>query len=499
MKKLLCLLCITALLAMISFAAFADELKPGDSFAATFSVTANPNDAVAATVQLNYDHEVIEFVSSKDIQNDKAGLMNLSGIAVGTSISGTFQVKIGAADGTYPMTVSLVEAQDIDETIVSGLTLTAFSVVVKGDEPTPQDCTHSTTKENVIKKPSCTEAGEKEIVCAKCGEKIRTEEISALGHDDGEWKEVKKPTCTEKGSKELHCTRCAELLKTEAIEPLGHDDGAWKEVKKPTCTKEGSKELRCTRCNELLKTEAIKPLGHDGGAWKEVKKPTCTEKGSKELHCTRCDALLKTEAIEPLGHDYQWKTVKAATTTAEGLEQNVCARCGDVKEERTIPMIVEQWINNQIICSEGISFRDVKPGLTSNWFMFTPIDLSQNGTQEVKLIIGYSRYAGTATVKVQDGKVTVNYKLNPYVKGSDMAFTFLLDLTSTESIDMKTLKAYAFNQEISIADDLNGDTSVLLYVFGHGDYDFAQDMMDWFLPNAASYRNTVNQLKELMD
>lgn len=419
MKKLLCLLCITALLAMISFAAFADELKPGDSFAATFSVTANPNDAVAATVQLNYDHEVIEFVSSKDIQNDKAGLMNLSGIAVGTSISGTFQVKTGAADGTYPMTVSLVEAQDIDETIVSGLTLTAFSVVVKGDEPTPQDCTHSTTKENVIKKPSCTEAGEKEIVCAKCGEKIRTEEISALGHDDGEWKEVKKPTCTEKGS--------------------------------------------------------------------------------KELHCTRCDALLKTEAIEPLGHDYQWKTVKAATTTAEGLEQNVCARCGDVKEERTIPMIVEQWINNQIICSEGISFRDVKPGLTSNWFMFTPIDLSQNGTQEVKLIIGYSRYAGTATVKVQDGKVTVNYKLNPYVKGSDMAFTFLLDLTSTESIDMKTLKAYAFNQEISIADDLNGDTSVLLYVFGHGDYDFAQDMMDWFLPNAASYRNTVNQLKELMD
>ena len=241
------------------------------------------------------------------------------------------------------------------------------------------------------------------------------------------------------------------------------------------------------------------PCAHEKTVEKVVKEAKCEEAGEKQLVCEKCGEAVKTEEIPALGHDFKWKTVKEATAEAEGLRQSVCSRCGKVDKEEKIPKLTAQMMINNAICAQGLLLRDYRPDLTSRWYMVTPIDLSQDGVQEFRLIIGYTRYAGTVTVTVKDGKATVNYRIQYPATMRDMAFTLLPDLDSLTNAELKKgQKTYKFGQEIDIASELNGDTSALLYVLGHGDYDYLTKDLDWFLPSSAAYRKTVEQLKGLM-
>lgn len=159
----------------------------------------------------------------------------------------------------------------------------------------------------------------------------------------------------------------------------------------------------------------------------------------------------------------------------------------------------QEWRSNQSVCSLGIRFRDIAPKLTNKWYMFTPIDLSKNGTQVVDLIAANITYAGKVTVEVSGDMVKVNYKLNRTMEKQDMAFTLLPDLASVSSVEIKDWPSYQFGKEISIANDLKGDTNVLLYVLGHVTYDFRDARNETFTPNDAQYKNMAAQLRELMD
>ena len=154
---------------------------------------------------------------------------------------------------------------------------------------------------------------------------------------------------------------------------------------------------------------------------------------------------------------------------------------------------------NQTVCSLGIRFRDIKPELTRKWYMFTPIDLSHNGTQSFDLIVGNAAYIGSVTVDVQGDKFTVNYKLNRSVQERDIALTFLSDLVSVTDVEIKNLNIFAFGEEISIVDDLGGDTNVLLYILGHVDYDHNDERNEKFYDTSKQYKAMVNQWKNLMD
>ena len=219
----------------------------------------------------------------------------------------------------------------------------------------------------------------------------------------------------------------------------------------------------------------------------------------KTYTCQNDNTHTKTEEIPALGHDAKWITIKEATRTEDGLRQKICSRCSAVLEEEAIPMVVENWQYNSVICCEGIPLRDVNPALTPNWYMFTPVDLSQDGVQEVNLVIGNSRYAGTVTVTVKNGKAVFDVRLNPFVQKRDITFTVLTSLDLLLDAEMKRQDTFAFGQEISIEEELNGSTNVLLYVFGHGDYDAMENLMDWFLPDSASYQQTVKHLKNMME
>ena len=277
-------------------------------------------------------------------------------------------------------------------------------------DPTP--CTHENTTPRIKKEATCIEEGLLEYVCDKCGEVTKTEKIPAKGHDWGDW-EVTKPAAPGVAGEETRtCKNDPSHTETKPIDPLPVDDPAcphtnksWKETKAATCTTEGEKQKICDACGQVLETKVIPALGHDDGEWVVIEKPTNTKDGLKQLQCTRCHEVLKEEVIDH---------------------------------------ITTEWRFNQSVCSRGIRFRDINPNLTNKWFMFTPIDLSKDGTQAIDLIAANITYAGKVTVEVNGDAVKVNYKLNHSMEKRDMAFTILPDLASVSSVELNDWPAYQF-------------------------------------------------------
>ncbi len=78
---------------------------------------------------------------------------------------------------------------------------------------------HSWKDVEVKKEASCTEDGEKDVVCTVCG-KTETQVIPALGHDLSEWKTVREATKSADGERRRTCSRC-DYYESEVIEALG--------------------------------------------------------------------------------------------------------------------------------------------------------------------------------------------------------------------------------------------------------------------------------------
>lgn len=67
----------------------------------------------------------------------------------------------------------------------------------------------------VTTQPTCTTPGVSTHTC-ECGDTY-TEEISALGHTEGEWEVTKNATMLSDGEKVKKCSVCGESLETEVI------------------------------------------------------------------------------------------------------------------------------------------------------------------------------------------------------------------------------------------------------------------------------------------
>lgn len=74
---------------------------------------------------------------------------------------------------------------------------------------------HRHSYDEVITNPTCTEDGEKHKEC-RCGHKIESEKIEALGHKLGDWVIVRQPTESTTGLKVRECRRC-DLVEEEII------------------------------------------------------------------------------------------------------------------------------------------------------------------------------------------------------------------------------------------------------------------------------------------
>lgn len=127
------------------------------------------------------------------------------------------------------------------------------------------------------------------------------------------------------------------------------------------------------------------------------------------------------------------------------------------------------WYPNNTVCSFGPQFRDIDPAMTDLWYMFTPIDLSKDGTQTFELIAGNMYVLGQAAVTVSGDSVTVTYATvkgkNGHVYMKSEYLNFFPDLQSVTTVVPEEIgPGFAFGKPISIEKDLKGDTNVLMFI-----------------------------------
>lgn len=137
-----------------------------------------------------------------------------------------------------------------------------------------------------------------------------------------------------------------------------------------------------------------------------------------------------------------------------------------------------KWYPHNTICVAGVEFRDVRPELTDKWYNFAAIDLSQDGVQVYDLVASNMYIIGSVIVTKSGDEVTVDWQLN--LQGTtdanfqleDEFLTFFSDLNAVTEVDPAKYEgpSYEFGQTISIANDLGGDTNVLLYILNQATY-----------------------------
>lgn len=143
------------------------------------------------------------------------------------------------------------------------------------------------------------------------------------------------------------------------------------------------------------------------------------------------------------------------------------------KKDGAVTILVEKatWYPNNTACSFGPAFRDVKPSLTEKWYLFTAIDLSIQGRQEFEYIASNMYVIGKVYVDVFGDQVTVTYHNFYADQGGNTEtksefFTFFHDLKSVKNVEPETMAdpGYRFGVPVSIENDLEGDTRVLLFI-----------------------------------
>ncbi len=176
-----------------------------------------------------------------------------------------------------------------------------------------------------------------------------------------------------------------------------------------------------------------------------------------------------------LPNDGQINTYRYVVTTTGGFRQ-VLYFAQQMKIDRTYNTITYiHWENTRYpkntASSFGPQFRIVDPKLTNKWYMFTPINLGQQGRQTFDLVASNMYVVGEVHVDVQGDMVTVNYQLfhgdDRYTKVervSDYLYFFPSFSTVTTVNPEELPSPYQFGVPFSIADRLGGDTNVLMFV-----------------------------------
>lgn len=141
-----------------------------------------------------------------------------------------------------------------------------------------------------------------------------------------------------------------------------------------------------------------------------------------------------------------------------------------IGEETTITPTVDTktWYSHNTACAYGLHFRDETQGLTDKWYTYVPIDLSVDGRHEFEYVASNMYIIGKVYVDVNGDDVLVSYENfcdgYGYTTTESEFFTFFPDLESVTCVDPEQLTGFEFGKKLSIQNDLNGDTSVLLFV-----------------------------------
>ena len=159
-----------------------------------------------------------------------------------------------------------------------------------------------------------------------------------------------------------------------------------------------------------------------------------------------------------------------------------------------------KYFSHNTVCSFGPHFRDVSPELTNKWYMFTPLNLSQDGAYSYELVAGNQNVVGSVKVMIEGDPVILTYKyFNTGIWDYEQFFTLFPDYDSITTVNPEEIEnAYQFNVPLSIENDLDGDTDVILFVCN--DVTFKNNNRDIvrFWPNLAERRALRNSMLEMI-
>ena len=207
---------------------------------------------------------------------------------------------------------------------------------------------------DITKEPTCVDDGLKKYTCTLC-KTIKTEIVSALGHQHIELRNKKEPTCTQEGyTGDEYCIDCRTIVSSGlSIHAKGHKNTIVKFAKMETCQSEGySGDIYCQECGDLLEEGHILPkLEHVWDNETIVAQASCTSDGLKTFTCTLCKQT-KTEKITATGHvTTEIDNHVEATCTTEGYTGDViCTTCGQVVTKGTKILKSDHiWDNGTIV------------------------------------------------------------------------------------------------------------------------------------------------------
>ena len=125
------------------------------------------------------------------------------------------------------------------------------------------------------------------------------------------------------------------------------------------------------------------------------------------------------------------------------------------------------------ICVAGLTLKEADPSLPEKWYNVLPVDLTKDGRSVYQLVISNMFYIGEVYVDVWGDEVTVSCDLVDSTAVQPLSwygrwFTRLGDIT-TASIESSE-DGIPFGQPLSIADDLGGADTVLLFIRSKATY-----------------------------
>ena len=255
---------------------------------------------------------------------------------------------------------------------------------------------HSFGEGTTIKELTCTQDGEIDYKCSKCGY-IKKEITKATGHEWGEWKTTLAQTCTTDGKEERVCSKCSEK-EERTLKATGHEWGEWKTTLAQTCTTDGKEERICSKCSKK-EERTLKATGHKSETV-GAKAPTCKEDGyTGDEVCKVCHETLNKGTTIPKtdSHEWgKWTTVRESTCTEKGEQSRKCTVCGE-EEIESLPLAKHSWDNGKVTQAPSYTKVGVKTWTCSECgktktTTLAKLPMPKAGT---KVIVGGNQYTVT--------------------------------------------------------------------------------------------------------
>lgn len=299
------------------------------------------------------------------------------------------------------------------EITVDGKKYTSENFVVDGE------CSHvaDSSKDEIIKKATCTEDGTVRKTCETCGYEW-TESIPATGHKYETYKES-VDTCEEKSDTEVvKCSVCGEIKSnTVKMYYTSHDYEFKEHTKLPTCTEEGEDTYVCSKCGDT-KTEKVAATGHGETELRNVKEGTCIKEGyTGDLYCRVCGELVSRGTVTYGEHNLVTGVVEDKYVVEDGMRFHVvktqiyCTYCGKVKETYEEKEFVEN-VETETTTTRETTKSDVKPTTKAlKVGKATVKSLTNTKGKKIKVRINKVSGAKGYQIKYATDKKFKNYKL----------------------------------------------------------------------------------------